>query len=82
MENCQVAVFAAYASKRGRALVDAELYLPKEWVAAPGAPRGPGSRPGGADMWPPRGSRPRGCRLPTPPATRSTAGPPDLRTAI
>ena len=29
VDNCQVAVFAAYASRRGRALVDRELYLPK-----------------------------------------------------
>ncbi|MEV4924813.1 IS701 family transposase [Streptomyces roseoverticillatus] len=32
-ENCQVAVFAAYASSRGRALVDRELYLPKSWTS-------------------------------------------------
>ncbi|WP_369228739.1 IS701 family transposase (plasmid) [Streptomyces sp. R39] len=31
-ENCQVGVFAAYASARGRALVDRELYLPKSWT--------------------------------------------------
>jgi SRSO17 transposase len=32
-ENCQIGVFAAYASPRGRALVDRELYLPKSWSA-------------------------------------------------
>jgi SRSO17 transposase len=32
-ENCQIGVFAAYASSRGRALVDRELYLPKSWTA-------------------------------------------------
>ncbi|MFV0126138.1 IS701 family transposase [Streptomyces sp. HMX112] len=32
-ENCQIGVFAAYASARGRALVDRELYLPKSWTA-------------------------------------------------
>ncbi|MET8676381.1 IS701 family transposase [Streptomyces sp. NPDC004647] len=32
-ENCQVAVFAAYASSRGRTLVDRELYLPKSWTS-------------------------------------------------
>jgi SRSO17 transposase len=32
IENCQVGVFLAYASGRGRALVDRELYLPKEWA--------------------------------------------------
>jgi len=33
IENCQVGVFLTYASPRGRALVDRELYLPKEWAA-------------------------------------------------
>ncbi len=32
IENCQVGVFLAYAGPRGRALVDRELYLPKEWA--------------------------------------------------
>jgi SRSO17 transposase len=35
VENCQVAVFAAYASKRGQALVDVELYVPEQWVSDP-----------------------------------------------
>ena len=30
-ENCQIGVFAAYATSRGRALADRELYLPKSW---------------------------------------------------
>jgi SRSO17 transposase len=34
-ENCQIGVFAAYASPRGRALVDRELYLPKSWTDDP-----------------------------------------------
>ncbi|MFJ8159214.1 IS701 family transposase, partial [Streptomyces sp. NPDC094468] len=34
-ENCQIGVFAAYASARGRALVDRELYLPKSWTEDP-----------------------------------------------
>src|SRR5215211_7935862 len=33
IENCQIGVFLTYASPRGRALVDRELYLPKEWAA-------------------------------------------------
>jgi SRSO17 transposase len=33
IENCQVGVFLAYASPKGQALVDRELYLPKEWVS-------------------------------------------------
>lgn len=34
-ENCQIGVFAAYASDRGRALVDRELYLPRSWTEDP-----------------------------------------------
>jgi SRSO17 transposase len=30
--NCQVGVFLAYSSKKGAALVDRTLYLPKEWT--------------------------------------------------
>ncbi|MFI1801115.1 IS701 family transposase [Streptomyces sp. NPDC020379] len=33
IDNCQIGVFAAYATTRGRALVDRELYLPKSWTA-------------------------------------------------
>ena len=33
VENCQVGVFLAYASARGRAFLDRALYLPKEWAA-------------------------------------------------
>ncbi len=32
-ENCQIGVFLAYASPRGRSFLDRELYLPKEWAA-------------------------------------------------
>jgi SRSO17 transposase len=32
IENCQVGVFLAYGSDRGRALIDRELYLPKAWA--------------------------------------------------
>lgn len=31
-ENCQLGVFLAYACPLGRALIDAELYLPKSWT--------------------------------------------------
>ena len=31
-ENCQVGVFLAYASVRGQAFIDRELYLPEEWA--------------------------------------------------
>ncbi|MFE9454724.1 transposase, partial [Streptomyces sp. NPDC006739] len=31
-ENCQIGVFAAYATTRGHALVDREVYLPKSWT--------------------------------------------------
>jgi SRSO17 transposase len=33
IENCQIGVFLAYASAKGHALIDRELYLPKEWAA-------------------------------------------------
>jgi len=32
-ENCQIGVFVAYASPRGRTFLDRELYLPHEWAA-------------------------------------------------
>ena len=32
IENCQVGVFLAYASTKGRALLDRELYLPQVWA--------------------------------------------------
>jgi SRSO17 transposase len=32
VENCQLGVFLAYASPAGRALIDAELYLPRSWA--------------------------------------------------
>ena len=35
IENCQVGVFLAYASRHGQALLDRELYLPKEWTDEP-----------------------------------------------
>ena len=33
IENCQIGVFLAYASRYGRALIDRALYLPESWVA-------------------------------------------------
>ncbi|MDQ3831847.1 MAG: IS701 family transposase [Candidatus Tectomicrobia bacterium] len=36
IENCQIGVFLAYASRHGQALLDRELYLPKEWAENPG----------------------------------------------
>lgn len=33
--NCQVGVYLAYASAHGHALIDGELYLPKEWTNDP-----------------------------------------------
>jgi SRSO17 transposase len=32
-ENCQVGVLLAYASRRGQAFIDRELYLPEEWAS-------------------------------------------------
>jgi len=32
IENCQIGVFLGYTTAKGRALLDRELYLPKEWA--------------------------------------------------
>jgi len=32
VENCQVGVFAAYASRWGHALIDRQIYLPRDWA--------------------------------------------------
>lgn len=32
IENCQIGVFASYASRWGHALIDRRLYLPKDWA--------------------------------------------------
>ena len=33
IENCQIGVFLSYASEKGHALIDREVYLPEEWAA-------------------------------------------------
>lgn len=33
VDNCQVGVFLAYAAPRGKALIDAQLYLTEDWAA-------------------------------------------------
>jgi SRSO17 transposase len=35
VDNCQVGVFLAYASVKGRAFIDRELYLPERWTEDP-----------------------------------------------
>src|SRR5215471_18151816 len=35
LENCQVGVFLSYVGLKGHALIDRELYLPKEWIDDP-----------------------------------------------
>jgi len=35
VDNCQLGVFLAYASSRGRAFIDRELYLPRSWTDDP-----------------------------------------------
>jgi SRSO17 transposase len=35
VDNCQLGVFLAYASSRGRAFIDRELYLPRAWTNDP-----------------------------------------------
>jgi SRSO17 transposase len=44
IENSQVGVFLAYATERGRALIDRRLYLPEHsWCSDPGAATLPGA---------------------------------------
>jgi SRSO17 transposase len=33
IENCQIGVFLGYGSSKGHALIDRELYLPKDWTS-------------------------------------------------
>src|SRR5438034_7773803 len=35
VDNCQLGVFLAYASAKGRAFIDRELYLPRSWTDDP-----------------------------------------------
>jgi len=39
VENCQVGVFAGYASRHGSALVDKRLFMPEKWFGEDYAPR-------------------------------------------
>jgi len=41
-ENCQIGTFLAYASAKGRALIDRELYLPESWTGDRDRCRGAG----------------------------------------
>ncbi len=41
-ENCQIGTFLGYASVRGRALIDRELYLPESWTEDRGRCRAAG----------------------------------------
>jgi SRSO17 transposase len=36
IENAQVGVYLAYASRAGHAMIDRELYLPRGWADDPG----------------------------------------------
>jgi SRSO17 transposase len=40
VDNCQLGVFLAYASPKGRAFIDRELYLPRAWTEDPARCRG------------------------------------------
>ena len=63
VDNCQLGVFLAYASAKGRAFIDRELYLPRVWTEDPARCRAarlaagpPGSLPrcrfGPSRSWP------------------------------
>ena len=54
--NCQIGVFAVYASRHGHAFIDRALYLPRTWTSDPGWPppacrRGRPSRPSRDWRW-------------------------------
>ena len=34
IENCQIGVFLAYASRYGQALIDRRLFLPEAWASS------------------------------------------------
>lgn len=42
IENCQVAVYLAYTSNAGHALIGRSLYLPRSWTSSPGRMRAAG----------------------------------------
>src|SRR4051794_10065427 len=44
IENCQIGVFLAYASRHGHALIDRALYLPQTWTDDPSRCRNAGFR--------------------------------------
>jgi SRSO17 transposase len=54
IENAQVGVFLAYASRRGTALIDRALYLPEEWTDDPDRCRAAGVPEGTAFATKPR----------------------------
>ena len=80
IENCQIGTFLAYASARGHALIDRELYLPEPWTAdrdrcrAAGIPDEVGVRDQAAagDGDAGAGVRRRGCRSRGSPLMRPT----------
>ena len=45
IENCQIGVFLSYASKKGHALIDREIYLPKNGQRMTHGARPPKYRP-------------------------------------
>jgi SRSO17 transposase len=54
IENAQVGVFLAYASRHGTAFLDRALYLPEEWADDPDRCKGAGIPPGTAFATKPR----------------------------
>ena len=60
IENCQIGVFLAYASRHGHALIDRALYLPETW-AFDAARRDGSGHAGGGRASPPSRSSGRRC---------------------
>ena len=80
IENCQIGVFLAYATRRGHALIDRELYLPESWTADRDRCRAAGipdevefaTKPRLAHGACSNARSTRGCRSPGSPRTRPT----------
>ncbi len=87
MENCQLGVFCAYATSKGRTLIDRELYLPKSWTfdrarcreadipdSVEFATKAPSPRPCSREHWT-AGSRPAGSLRTRRTAATTSSGP-------
>ena len=71
VENSQVGVFAAYASRHGYALVDKRLFMPEQWFARTTKTDGPSAMCPRRPHFTPNHSWPRPCCRPWPTRARA-----------